>query len=175
MRKSRTAREDATGLADACRDLARRRREKSRGSPDAEDIEQEALLRALSTPDAAAIRDPIRFLFRIARNLFIDRHRHQRREHAALTLAQASVFGGAEPLNPERILLGKDDLQRATEAIEALPPRCQQAFVLHRFHNLSYTAIARRMGVSTSTVEKHIAEAMLRVTRAVHAPEETDD
>jgi RNA polymerase sigma-70 factor (ECF subfamily) len=173
MGKSKTVRAETTGLVDACRDLIHRRREKSGRSPDNEDIEQEALLRALSTPDTAAIRDPVSYLMRITRNLFVDRHRRERREAVALKSICAGGVTGLESINPERILSGKDDLRRSLQAIESLPPRCREAFVLHRFRNLSYSTIARQMGVSTGTVEKHIAEAMLRITRAVNPPEDS--
>lgn len=172
MREPGTTREQLPPLVDACRDLVRRRRETPRGSPDAEDVEQEAVLRALDAPNRSAIRDPLRYLMRVTRNLFIDGHRRKQWE----ALALASLHPGGAPLaetrNPERILSGKDDLRCVLQAIHSLPPRCQQAFVLHRFHNLSYPAIARKMGVSTGTVEKHIAEALLRIARSLTAPEE---
>ena len=172
MRESKTRRAESTPIADACKELVLRHRQARRGSADSEDLEQEALLRALDASNRSAIRDPLRYLMRVARNLFIDGYRRKQRE----ALALASTYSGRAPLtetlDPERILSGKDDLQCVLQAIKSLPPRCQQAFVLHRFHNLSYPAIARKMGVSTGTVEKHIAEALLRITRSLNAPEE---
>ena len=64
------------------------------------------------------------------------------------------------------MLSGKESLAGVLAAIEKLPPRCREAFVLHRFENLSYPLIAHRMGISISAVEKHIAEAMARLSRA---------
>jgi RNA polymerase sigma-70 factor (ECF subfamily) len=172
MREPKTTRAEPNHLADACRELVLRRRQTVRGSPEAEDLEQEAVLRALDAPNSGAIRDPLRYLMRVTRNLFIDGYRRKQRE----ALALASIYPERAPItevrNPERILSGKDDLRCVLQAIKSLPPRCQQAFVLHRFNNLSYPAIARKMGVSTGTVEKHIAEAILRITRSLNAPEE---
>ena len=160
-------------LAEACREIvAEGRRRNFNGAVDADDVAQDACVRALDLPEPHSVRDPLRYLFRVARNLVIDRRRRRVRE-AVLSESLAVIeYGSSDPADPERILAGKQDLRRALAAIESLPPRCREAFTLHRFGGLSYAVIARRMGVSTSMVEKHIAEAMLRVTRALFVSEE---
>lgn len=158
------AREPESALTQACRDLVRARRRDR--SPDAEDVAQDACVRALQVPQPETVRDPVRYLLRIARNLFVDRLRQRNREALILESLPAADFAARDSVDPERILAGKQELERVLAAIERLPPRCREAFVLHRFKGLSYAGIARRMGVSTSMVEKHIAEAMLRLARA---------
>ena len=44
-----------------------------------------------------------------------------------------------------------------------MPPRAAQAFILHRFEQLSYEEIARRMGVSVKAVEMNVRRTMERV------------
>ena len=159
---------EQTKLADACREIAAEgRRRNSRGAPDADDVAQDTCVRALDLPAPSNVRDPIRYLFRIARNLVIDRRRKRARDALLSESLAVLEYGSSDPADPERILAGKQDLARVLSAIDSLPPRCREAFTLHRFGGLSYAAIARRMGVSTSMVEKHIAEAMLRLTRAL--------
>jgi RNA polymerase sigma-70 factor (ECF subfamily) len=155
-------------LTEACDTLARERRARS---PEADDVAQEACMRALEVRQPDNVRDPVRYLMRIARNLLVDRARKRVREAALIDSLSVVEFDSGVSADPERILAGKQELQRVLAAIAKLPPRCREAFVLHRFNGLSYAAVARRMGVSTSMVEKHIAEAILRLHRASHAGE----
>jgi RNA polymerase sigma-70 factor (ECF subfamily) len=139
----------------------------ARRALDGKDIGQDAAVRMLQVEDAAAIEDPLRYLFRIARNLFIDAERSRTRERRAIDPA-AELESKADPAaDPERILAGKERLEQALAVIADLPPRCRLAFRLHRFEGMSYVAIAREMEISPSAVEKHIAEAMLRLVRAM--------
>jgi RNA polymerase sigma-70 factor (ECF subfamily) len=50
-------------------------------------------------------------------------------------------------------------------AVDELPPRCRQAFLLRRQHGLSYAEIAQVMGIAPKTVEVQIGAA-LRTLRA---------
>jgi RNA polymerase sigma factor (sigma-70 family) len=160
--------EGAAGLAKACDDLVRSRRRAKTDSYDLEDIAQDAYLRALTVPEPERIRDPVRYVLRIARNLFVDRKRQRIRQAALFGATAAINLKPSDAADPERVLSGKQELERALAAIGALPPRCREAFTLHRFDGLSYAAIARRMGISASMVEKHIAEAMVKIVRAMH-------
>lgn len=148
--------------------IPRLRRMGARFSVDGEDVAQDACVRILrSGRGGQSIAEPVAYLLRVARNLFIDKRRRGAREAALLVRSGDSVAGIGDPVDPERILAGKQRLEIALAAIRQLPPRCREAFELHRFEGLSYTAIARRMGISTSMVEKHIAQAMLKLGRAL--------
>jgi RNA polymerase sigma-70 factor (ECF subfamily) len=149
-------------LTEALSDLAREKRSRS---ADADDAAQDAFLRAMQSPKRDGIRDPVRYLFRVMRNLMIDRKRGAAREAAALG-SLSIVDASTRTPDPERVLSSKQELALVLAEIKRLPPRCREAFVLHRFKGLSYPAIAKRMGISVSMVEKHIAEAMLRISRA---------
>jgi RNA polymerase sigma factor (sigma-70 family) len=65
-----------------------------------------------------------------------------------------------EELSPERVLLGKEAVERLLAALEALPPRSREALLLHRFEEATYAAVARRMGIGTSAVERLITRAL---------------
>jgi RNA polymerase sigma factor (sigma-70 family) len=139
----------------------------ARRSLDGEEIAQDAVLRVLQVKDGAAIDDPLRYLFRVARNLFVDAERSRARERTKIDPAADLETRADSAADAERVLAGKERLEQALAVISDLPPRCRLAFRLHRFEGLSYVAIAREMGISPSMVEKHIAEAMLRLVRAL--------
>jgi len=49
-------------------------------------------------------------------------------------------------------------------AIDAMPPKRREVFLLHRVDDLTYAQIARRLDVSIKTVEKHFALAMRQLS-----------
>lgn len=115
----------------------------------------------LEAGKATPIRDQENYFKRILRNLRIDGARRASRD-AVLDEDMADPQPG-----PDRAAQARLELAKAAKTIETLPPRCRTAFELHRFGNLSYAEIAQRMGISISMVEKHIAEAVLRLATAL--------
>ena len=45
--------------------------------------------------------------------------------------------------------------------IDALPPRCREAFILNRFEGLSHQEVADRMGISRNMVAQHVIRGVL--------------
>ena len=54
----------------------------------------------------------------------------------------------------------KELRQEIDECLDLLPAKCRQVFVLSREDNLSHKQIACMLGISVSTVEKHIVKAL---------------
>ena len=56
-------------------------------------------------------------------------------------------------------------MEQLKVVLAELSPRRREALMLHRFEGLSQAQIAKRMGISVSMVEKHIAFALLHCKR----------
>lgn len=154
----------ATDLADALPLAAALRRYFRRHAPsqDVEDLVQEVFLNLQSRKLETPIENLEGYVFMIAGNLV--RRRFQTRR-LVFTGATDDLDGSCD-ITPERIAIDQDRLQRVKHAIEMLPPRTRQVFVLHRFEDMTYPSIARGLGISVSAVEKHII-ASLKALRSV--------
>ncbi|MBS1606266.1 MAG: RNA polymerase sigma-70 factor [Bacteroidetes bacterium] len=76
--------------------------------------------------------------------------------------------GGPESIGPggsHVARVGKDELTLLREAIDLLPPKCREIFLLSRFSKLSYKEIAASLEISPKTVENQLSKA-LRLLRA---------
>jgi RNA polymerase sigma-70 factor (ECF subfamily) len=71
-----------------------------------------------------------------------------------------------EEVSPERVLLAREQIAMVRMVLERLPERVRAAFVLHRFEELGYAEIAKRLGVSVSSIEKYISQALKELTAA---------
>lgn len=130
----------------------------------AADLAQETYVRVLTAQSSGqAVLDMRALLYKTARNLVIDQHRRDRhRQHEDLNaLTEDQLPAAPRHLQPEQALASQQVIRAYVAAIESLPPRCRDAFVLHIFDDWSHADIARNMGISVSMVEKHIVRGML--------------
>lgn len=145
---------------------------KTRGAGDAEDVAQEAFARFHRAGHDLNSADARPLLFVIARNIQSDRWKADGREtarrsaHDIHDLDNGPRAVASETPDAETGLIRRQDLAAAAAVIRALPPKTRDAFLLHRFENLTYRQIAGRLGVSVSMVEKHIAEALRQLKKS---------
>lgn len=126
----------------------------------AEDVFQDAFLNLLGAAPDAGIHQPRSYLTRTVRNLAIDhlrRKKLQERYFVSLDVAQSVP---SETPDAEQSAAYRLAVERLGEAIDELPPKCRQVFVLHKFDGLSYREIAKKLGISASMVEKHMIKAI---------------
>lgn len=124
-----------------------------------EDLTQEVFARLLRRARVDSIDNIEGYLFSTAANLLKERARR-----AGTRIVEASLHDTAvepvEEVSPERILLGREALDEAVAALQELPERMRTVFILSRFEHLSASEIARRVGVSVSSVEKDMMSAV---------------
>ena len=107
------------------------------------------------------------YLFRTAANVLVT-HFRTRAAHGWNRLDPLEDFPDPlDDVSPERVLIGRQAVDRVATALQALPPRARQAFLLHRFEELTYPVIATRMGISVKAVEALITRAMQRLGELV--------
>ncbi|SAI33326.1 ECF sigma factor [Bordetella ansorpii] len=124
------------------------------------DLVQEACAQMLARPDLQGIRNPGAYLYRAAVNIAYNATARYRREAIAMETLAVHVEQAVDARDPARIYDDRKALQRVSEAIDALPPRCREVFILYRFHDLDQGTIASQLGISRNMVEKHVIRAM---------------
>ncbi|VFR39608.1 FIG006045: Sigma factor, ECF subfamily [plant metagenome] len=105
-------------------------------------------------------RVPLAFLRTLTKRRAIDNLRQEtawrrlasRMEDTPGALSQAAD----ETCQPARQAAARQSLLRLAQAIEALPPRCRDVFILHKIHEWPQAEVARHLGISLKTVEKHL-------------------
>lgn len=129
----------------------------------AEELTQETFSRALASPEAVSSHRGL--LYHIARNLLVDRYRHQQHPASGQEMATDELLApGAE--QPDSVLEKQQYIDRIVATIEELPPRCREAFILHRIDGLSQSESLQEW-VFQPTWWKNISFAPC--WRAVHA------
>ena len=148
----------------------RRQARRWAGSEAAEDIVQEAYARVIALANWADVANPKAYTMLAIRNIAIDRLR-QARVIPFDRGIDAALFD-VEDQQPDALarITAKQELERARAAIAALPPQCRRVVELRRIENCPPREIADRLGISVSTVEKHLVKGLRAVLAALAAP-----
>jgi RNA polymerase sigma factor (sigma-70 family) len=125
------------------------------------DLRQEVYARVYEAASRTRPDAPKAFLFATARHLMTDRLRRSR----VVSIEPVGDFESSnvyliDEVSPERWTGTRQVLKRVVEALDRLPDRCREVVWLRRVEELPQKDVARRLGISEKTVEKHLAKGM---------------
>ena len=130
---------------------------------DAEDVVQDACMRALASLDAAVVEKPRAWVLTIVRNTaftWLAKNRPKTvllTDDAELLEAAAAREPGAAAANPEESLIAAADEEALERAIQGLPHLFREVIVMRDIHGLSYREIAAATGAPQGTVMSRLA------------------
>lgn len=133
------------------------------GRAGADEVVQDAFLEIVAYSKGREIRKVDNLLSRIVRSVALRRIR-DRKKKSGLLWSEAGENLVDLAADPERSLIGVQRLQRVMAAIDVMPAKRREVFLLHRVEEMTFPQIARRLGVSVKTVEKHMHLAMLQLS-----------
>jgi RNA polymerase sigma factor (sigma-70 family) len=133
---------------------------------DAEEALSRAMLRALNKlqSNGQQIRNPRAWLSKLTLNLCLDLHRERRRQvRRLLSIEDLGLRTGdlvpAVTDSPERAFLNREIIACLCDAVDDLPSRLRDPFVLRFFQEMAYPDIADCLILSTENVRKRIQQA----------------
>lgn len=140
----------------------------------AEDVVQEAWVRFDAAVRRQAIDEPLAYLYRIVRNLALDRRGANARERCLFVAAAddeiaRSSMRCAIP-TPEGIALYRDELRQLRDAMRALPERTRLAFQMRRVGGCKLREIADRLNVSVPFAHALVADGLERCRQQLRRP-----
>lgn len=136
---------------------------------DADDLVQDVFTRLARRGDIGTIRQVEGYLFQTAANVLTDRVRYRIARRRDDHVAFREIEHAREETAPENVLMGREALAHLIAALEQLPERRRAVFLLHRVEGLRYGEIATTLGISVSSVEKHMIKALAHLAGWVEA------
>ncbi len=142
----------------------------TRNDQDAEDVVQEAFLRAFRFFGGFRGGDARAWLLKIVRNTCYTWFQQNRPQELAAEFNEEIHTPEADVPDAEALLLQGADAQLLRRALEELPAEFREALVLRELEGLSYKEIAEVAGISMGTVMSRLSRARRRLEAALTSP-----
>jgi RNA polymerase sigma-70 factor (ECF subfamily) len=136
---------------------------------DAEDVVQEAYLRAFNAFDRFNGGDARCWLLTVVRNVCYTWLSRDKQHAPAATFDEELHDVASCAFDPAAILQQRIDHEALRREIEALPVEFRETLILREFEGLSYQQIAAVAGVPVGTVMSRLARARQRLGQALGA------
>ncbi len=138
---------------------------------DIDDVAQETFIRAFMAEKKGGIEYPKAYIYRIARNLALEvlSKKSVRLTEFIEDSTLENTLSSDE--NVEERVITLEKMEKVKIAIAELPPQCQRVFIMHKVYGFKYREIAQQLGISISTVEKHIMAGLKKCRDSVRVQE----
>ena len=141
----------------------------TRNDAEAEDVVQDACVRAMRFLPSLRDADARPWLFAIVRNAWYSRAARRAGSPERWPYDTARNDPADSAPDPEARLLRQHAVGRVREALEQLPPDFREVLVLREFEEMSYKEIASVVGVPIGTVMSRLARARDRLSTLLNA------
>jgi RNA polymerase sigma-70 factor (ECF subfamily) len=138
-----------------------------RNTHDAEDVVQEACLRAVKFFEGYREGNSRAWLLRIVRNTAYSYLEKKRPAELAEEFDETVHQPSAGPLDAEAVLVQGVESRMLQEALEGLPVKCREALILRELEELSYKEIAEVMAVPIGTVMSSLARGRAQLRESL--------
>ena len=139
----------------------------TKSDADAEDVVQDAAVRALRYFSSLRNDDARAWLLTIVRNTYYTWIRRNRLTETIDQFDNEEHILISDALDPERALLQEADKQMVRRALRKLPAQFLEVIVLREFEELSYQQIAEVVQVPLGTVMSRLARARKRLGQLI--------
>ena len=142
----------------------------TKSEADAEDVVQDAYVRALRFFSSLRNEDARAWLLTIVRNTWYGRF--PRAKGAIQSRADDEMVQDVpeEGLDPEALVMQQQSVEKMQRAVHALPADFREVIVLRELEGLSYREIATVAGIPIGTVMSRLARARERLLAILKAP-----
>jgi RNA polymerase sigma-70 factor (ECF subfamily) len=141
-------------------------RRKIRDQNEIEDLVQDVFLRIAARRGTGDIENMAGYIFQTAASVLADRHRRRVVRQAEAHVEFDTDRHGSTDFDAARILESRQSLATAAAALQMLPERTREIFILRRLEGHAYRDIASQLGISVSAVEKHMVRAVQHLVSA---------
>ena len=131
---------------------------------DVEDIVQETYLRLCRVAMVDEIQNPRAYIYRIARNLALDSLKKADNAQT-VPLIEDLPETGTRSDDVIKQVESEEEFGHFCDSVRRLPAQARRVFIMKKVYGFTQRRIATDLGISQSTVEKHVALASRRCSR----------
>ncbi|MDR3438570.1 RNA polymerase sigma factor [Telmatospirillum sp.] len=141
---------------------------------DAEDCVHEVYTRLLaSSSQDLPVKSWRGILLRIANSVIVDKFRRDGVRHRDM---HVPIDEGLETMadlsqaSPEARIAAREQLETVWRVLQSLEPECRDAFLMARVEGYAHKEIAKKLGIGTVAVGRHIQRALFELARNARNP-----